>query len=70
MRKKMRKVAAAAGVLGVTAAIAAIGAAPTSAAPITCPGKQEPVKVGPGQWECQNPGGNTSGAAKTKNPND
>lgn len=41
-----------------------------SAAPITCPGPQDPAKPSPGEWECLNNGGNFSGAAETKNPND
>jgi hypothetical protein len=41
----------------------------TDAAPITCPSPQVATKV-VGGWECVNHGGNTSGAAETKNPND
>ena len=37
------------------------------AAPITCPGGQ--TAVNDGGWHCENNAGNTSGAAKTKNPN-
>jgi hypothetical protein len=39
-----------------------------SADPISCPGKQISVKTSAG-WECQNPGGNTSNAEDTNNPN-
>jgi hypothetical protein len=39
------------------------------AAPITCPGKQEPVKTADG-WACQNPPAtNTTGAEQPKNKN-
>lgn len=41
----------------------------TSAAPITCPPPQVAVHDGDG-WDCVNHGGNESGAAETKNPND
>ena len=47
----------------------AFGSVAAFAAPITCPGKQEPVKTSSG-WACQNPGDQFSGAAETKNPND
>jgi hypothetical protein len=45
------------------------GAVAAFAAPITCPGPQQPERVG-GQWVCVNPADNPSGAAETKNPND
>jgi len=41
----------------------------TFAAPITCPPPQVAEKTDNG-WACVNNGGNTSGAAETKNPND
>lgn len=40
-----------------------------SAAPITCPKPQVATHTDNG-WFCVNNGGNTSGAAETKNPND
>lgn len=41
----------------------------TFAAPITCPPPQVAEKTDNG-WACVNHGGNESGAAETKNPND
>ena len=52
-----------------TGALLMVGS-PAFAAPITCPEPQQAVKVDGGGWECQNRGGNLSGAAETKNPND
>lgn len=43
--------------------------ASASAAPITCPPPQVATHTDDG-WFCVNGGGNTSGAAETKNPND
>jgi hypothetical protein len=62
MRRKILAALCAAGVmLGASAAA-------SGAAPITCPGNQEPVKTADG-WDCQNNGGNTSNAENPKNPN-
>ena len=41
-----------------------------SAAPITCPGNLEPAKAPQGgEWYCESPSGNQTGAGWHKNPN-
>jgi len=65
MRKRITLLVAAL-MLALTMAFGSVAA---FAAPITCPGKQQPERVG-GQWVYVNPADNPSGAAKTKNPND
>jgi hypothetical protein len=66
MRKRLATILAV-GAFGVAMALPA-GA---GAAPIFCKGNLEVVKVGPGEWGCQNPGENIAGGNdETKNPND
>ena len=65
MRRTARAGLVAAAAFGVL--MSGVGVA--SADPITCPGKQVSERVD-GEWRCVNPGGNTSGADETKNPND
>jgi hypothetical protein len=68
MRNKLISAALALALAASSFALAAVSAPTAEAAPITCPSNQDPVKTSSG-WKCQNPSGNTSGAAKTKNPN-
>lgn len=47
-----------------------VGGGVAHADPITCPNGQVSENVKGEGWACVNGGGNTSGAAETKNPND
>lgn len=67
MRKFLSTVAISSLLLGA----AAITAPAATAAPITCPEGQTVTKAPQGGgFFCQNNGGDSSGADKTKNPND
>lgn len=55
--------------IAIALVLSILGSASASAAPITCPPPQVAVHDDDG-WDCVNHGGNESGAAETKNPND